>query len=168
MPTGKVLPLWWWEWLPWWQRLSQSHCLVRYDQRGNGLSDEHIGNADFETLVDDLAFVIDELKLDTVSLLGISQGCAVSIAYAVRYPQRVKAMVLYGGYMKGWANRGTQERQRGEAFSTLIKQGWGQDNPAYRQLFTNLFLPDGTPEQAHWFNELQRISTSASSAKAAS
>ncbi len=44
--------------------------------------------------------------------------------------------------------------------ATLIQQGWGQENPAYRQMFTSLFMPDATSEQAQSFNDLQRITTS--------
>jgi pimeloyl-ACP methyl ester carboxylesterase len=43
---------------------------------------------------------------------------------------------------------------------TLVRLGWGQENPAFRQLFTSQFIPGGSKEQADWFNELQRISTS--------
>jgi tRNA A-37 threonylcarbamoyl transferase component Bud32 len=50
------------------------------------------------------------------------------------------------------------------ALLTLIRQGWGRENPAFRQVFTSLFLPDGTPEQIRWFNELQRTTASAENA----
>ncbi|MBV9082573.1 MAG: alpha/beta fold hydrolase, partial [Acidobacteriaceae bacterium] len=100
--------------------------------------------------------------LDRFALLGISQGCAVSVAYAVRHPERVTHLVLYGGYAQGWTKRPQTEveRQRNEAILTLVQLGWGQENPAFRQLFTSQFVPGGTKEQADWFNELQRISTS--------
>jgi pimeloyl-ACP methyl ester carboxylesterase len=98
----------------------------------------------------------------SVSLLGISQGCAVSIAYAARHPERVSHLVLYGGYAQGWAKRARTEaeKQQAAAMLTLMRLGWGQENPAFRQLFTSQFIPEGTKEQADWFNELQRISTS--------
>ena len=41
-----------------------------------------------------------------------------------------------------------------------MRQGWGQENPAFRQMFTSLFIPGGTPEQMQWWNDLQRITTS--------
>ena len=43
---------------------------------------------------------------------------------------------------------------------TLMRTGWGQENPAFRQVFTSLFVPGGTREQMDWFNELQRKTTS--------
>src|SRR5690606_4985933 len=88
------------------------------------------------------------------------QGCAVSIAYAVRHPARVERMILYGGYAQGWRVRGEPaEIAAREAMRTLVREGWGQENPAFRQLFTSRYIPGGTPEQMQWFNDLQRIAT---------
>ena len=143
------------------QELARDHQLVRYDQRGNGLSDWDVADISFEAFVRDLESVVDAAGLDRFVLLGISQGCAVSIAYALRHPQRVTHLILYGGYARGWHKRGSQsEIERGEALLTLMREGWGQENPAFRQLFTSLFIPEGTTEQIQWFNDLQRITTS--------
>jgi pimeloyl-ACP methyl ester carboxylesterase/DNA-binding SARP family transcriptional activator len=141
--------------------LARHHQLIRYDERGNGLSDWSAQNLSFEAFLDDLETVVDAAGLDRFPLFGISQGCAVSIAYAVRHPQRVTRLILAGGYARGWRKRGSaDEIARREALQTLTLQGWGQENPAYRQIFTSLYLPDATPEQANWWNELQRITTS--------
>jgi len=141
------------------EELAADHLLVRYDQRGNGLSDWEVPDFSFDALVDDLESVVDAIGLERFTLLGLSQGCAVSIAYAVRHPERLSHLVLYGGYSRGWAKRekGADARR---AMLTLIREGWGQDNPAFRQIWTTLFVPGGTPEQMEWFNELQRVSTS--------
>lgn len=148
-------------WRHWLAELTREHQLLRYDERGNGLSDWKVEDLSFETFVNDLESVVDAAGLDRFDLLGISQGCAVSIAYAVRHPHRVKRMVLVGGYAAGWAKRGdAEEIARREAMITLTRAGWGQDNPAFRQLFTNLYFPGGSPEQVDWFNELQRVSAS--------
>jgi len=91
----------------------------------------------------------------------MSQGCAVSIAYTVRHPERVSHLVLYGGFARGRRKRGSQQEiEASDAVVTLMRQGWGQENPAFRQLFTSLFIPGGTPEQMQWYNDLQRITTS--------
>ena len=141
--------------------LGRDHLLVRYDERGNGLSDWKVEDLSFESFVRDLESVVDAVGLRRFALLGISQGGAVSIAYAVRHPERVSQLILYGAYALGWANRAVPEEiERRQAQLTLIKLGWGQDNPAFRQLWTTLYMPDATPEQMHWFNELQRVSTS--------
>lgn len=140
--------------------LAKDHSLVRYDARGNGLSDWEVDEISFEAFVRDLENVVDTVGLDRFPLLGISQGCAVSIAYAVRHPERVTHLVLYGGYARGRNHRDSaDEMERGEALKTLIRSGWGLDNPAFRQVFTSLFMPDATAEQARWFNDLQRMTT---------
>ena len=141
--------------------LARHHELIRYDERGNGLSDWSAANLSFDSFLEDLETVVDAAGLDRFPLFGISQGCAVSIAYAVRHPERVTRLILAGGYARGWRKRGSaDEIARREALQTLTLQGWGQESPAYRQIFTSLYLPDATPEQANWWNELQRITTS--------
>jgi class 3 adenylate cyclase/pimeloyl-ACP methyl ester carboxylesterase len=147
-------------WRHWIEELGKDHTLIRYDERGNGLSDWE-AELTFEHMVGDLEAVVDALGLERFALLGISQGCAVSVAYAVRHPERVSRLVLYGGYVRGWRTRADpQEIEWRQALTSLIRTGWGQDNPAFRQVFTSLFMPEATPEQTQWFNDLQRVSTS--------
>jgi DNA-binding winged helix-turn-helix (wHTH) protein/pimeloyl-ACP methyl ester carboxylesterase len=140
--------------------LARDHRLVRYDERGNGLSDWDVADISFDAFVRDLETVVDAVGLPRFALLGISQGVAVSIAYAVRHPERVSHLVLHGGPAKGW-NRMNDPgiAQRMQAIETLIRDGWGQHNSPIRQFLTSTFIPDGTPEQWAWFTELQRIST---------
>jgi pimeloyl-ACP methyl ester carboxylesterase len=136
--------------------------MIRYDPRGNGLSDRTIDEISFDAFVGDLETVIDAAKLTRFALLGISQGCAVSIAYAVRHPERVSHLILYGGFAVGWNKRARSaaEKEEDAAMLTLMRVGWGKENPAFRQLFTSQFIPGGTKEQADWFNELQRTTVS--------
>lgn len=142
--------------------LARNHTLIRYDARGNGLSDRAVEDISFDAFVRDLEAVVDAAKLTRFALLGISQGCAVSIAYAVRHPERVSRLVLYGGYAVGRNRRllTTAEKEEEEAMTTLMRVGWGKENAAFRQLFTSQFVPGGSKEQADWFNELQRITVS--------
>jgi pimeloyl-ACP methyl ester carboxylesterase/DNA-binding winged helix-turn-helix (wHTH) protein len=141
--------------------MAGEHQLIRYDARGNGLSDWDVLDISFDAFVRDLESVVDAAGLDQFDLFGASQGCAVSIAYAVKHPKRVRKMVLYGGFARGRRVRGAEvDIAQAEAMITLMRTGWGQENPAFRQLFTSLFVPSGTPEQMSWFNELQRKSTS--------
>ena len=141
--------------------LAAEHRLIRYDERGNGLSDWNVNDISFEAFVRDLETVVDAARLDRFPLLGVSQGCPVSIAYAVRNPGRVSHLVLYGGYARGWRRRGNAaEIEKADAVQTLMRHGWGQENPAFRQIFTTRFMPSGTPEQMRWFNDLQRMTTS--------
>jgi DNA-binding winged helix-turn-helix (wHTH) protein/pimeloyl-ACP methyl ester carboxylesterase len=137
--------------------LASRHQLIRYDERGNGLSDWDVDDISFEAFVRDLETVVEAAGLDRFALLGISQGCAVSIAYAIRHPGRVTHLVLYGGFARGRAKR---DPEHARTLLSLVKQGWGRENPAFRQFFTSLFFPEGTPEQMQWFNDLQRITSS--------
>ncbi|HEX7977590.1 MAG TPA: alpha/beta fold hydrolase [Gemmatimonadaceae bacterium] len=149
-------------WRHWLRELSGDHMLVRYDERGCGLSDREVADYSFEAWVHDLETVVDAMGLERFPLFGISQGCAVAIAYAVRHPERVTKLVLYGGYAQGAYKRARTPEQLQEAdlIMRLLPMGWGRDNPAFRLFFAARFLPEGTPEQTRWFSELQRMTTS--------
>jgi pimeloyl-ACP methyl ester carboxylesterase/DNA-binding CsgD family transcriptional regulator len=149
-------------WRHWLGELSRYHTLVRYDQRGCGLSDWDVDDFSLDAWVRDLETVVDTLGLEKFPLLGLSRGGVVAMAYAARHPEKVSRLVLYGSYVLGRYARSKSEQQRGEAEAllSLMATGWGRDNPAFRQLFTTLFMPEATPEQAQWFNDLQRLSTS--------
>ncbi len=149
-------------WRHLWRDLARDNTLIRYDARGIGLSDREIDEISLDAFVRDLEAVVDAAGLERFDLLGISQGCAVSIAYAVRHPERVNRLVLYGGYAIGSVKRARNaaDREQFAAMQTLTRLGWGQENSAFRQMFTSQFAPDATKEQADWFNDLQRISCS--------
>ena len=142
--------------------LSREHTLVRYDERGCGLSDWEVRDLSFEAWVRDLETVVDAAQVERFPLLGISQGASIAVVYAVRHPERVSHLILHGGYARGRLKRSDSAQQRDEAetMNKLAELGWGQENPAFRQFFTTQFIPDGTPEQHRWFNELERITTS--------
>jgi pimeloyl-ACP methyl ester carboxylesterase len=153
-------------WRPLYRELAADHTLIRYDARGNGLSDRTVDEISFDAFVSDLEAVVDAAGLTRFALLGISQGCAVSIAYAVRHPERVSRLILYGGYALGWSKRARSaaQKEEDEAVLTLMRVGWGKENPAFRQVFTSQFMPGATKEQADWFNELQRITVTGDTA----
>ncbi len=151
-------------WRPFLTALAADHLLVRYDARANGLSDWEVPEVSFEAMLSDLETVVDAAGLERFPLLGMSQGCAVSIAYAVRHPERVSHLVLYGGFVLGRRLRSAQDVASSEAMLTLMREGWGRDNPAFRQIFTSLFVPGASLEQMQWYNELQRRTTSGDNA----
>ena len=138
------------------------HCrLVRFDQRGNGLSDWDVEEISHDMMIGDTATVADAAGLERFALLGISQGCAFSIRYAVENPERVTCLVLFGGYLRGRLRRPDPEQQKlFEALTMTIRDGWGSTNPVFRHFFTSNFIPDVPLEVAAHFDELQRISTS--------
>lgn len=142
------------------REMSLRHRFVRYDERGNGLSDWAVADISFEAFVRDLEAVVDAADVDRFALLGISQGCAVSIAYAVRHPERVTRLILHGGYAAGWKRRDSDEFTTGRLELETIRLGWGRDIPAYRQLFASIYMPGATPEQNHSWTELQRVCAS--------
>jgi pimeloyl-ACP methyl ester carboxylesterase len=142
------------------RKLSREHTLIRYDARGNGMSDWDVDELSLEAWLSDLETVVNAVGVERFPLLGISQGSAVSVAYAVRHPERVSHLILYGGFALGGKKRSPAEREKRTAMTTLMRLGWGADNPTFRQMFAGQFIPGGTQEQEDSFNELQRRTTS--------
>ncbi len=152
-------------WRHWTEEFAKDHSFVHYDERGNGLSDWDNPDFSVDAFVRDLEAVVDTLGLDRFTLVGSSKGGPTSIAYAARHPERVSHLVLYGTFARGWRIQGNgSDIERREAIIALIRQGWAQDNPAFRQILTSLFVPDASLEEMGWFNDLQRISASADNA----
>jgi pimeloyl-ACP methyl ester carboxylesterase len=149
-------------WRHWLDALGAGHTVVRYDERGCGLSDRDVPVPDLERWVADLETVVDAAGVDRFALLGISQGAPVSIAYAARHPERLTRLVVYGGYVRGRKRRGdpAQEAQA-DALVAAVRAGWGDSSPAYRRLFSSQFFPGGTSEQMAWFDDLMRMTTTA-------
>jgi DNA-binding SARP family transcriptional activator/pimeloyl-ACP methyl ester carboxylesterase len=141
-------------WRPMWNLLTAQHTLVRYDGRASGLSDWDVGDISFESMVEDLAAVVEASGLERFPLLGMSQGVAIAVAYAARHPERVERLILYGGYVRGWKQRAdAADVAMRKALGTLIRLGWGK-------AFTSLFMPGAGSEQMQWFNDLQRHASS--------
>ena len=151
-------------WRHWLKQLGDRHTVVRYDERGCGLSDTNIGDPSVDVWVGDLETVVDAVGLERFALLGVSQAAAVAVAYAARHPDRVSRMVLYGGYARGRRFRGEDSEE--EAIIAAIRAGWTAPNPAFRRMFSMLFLPHGTPEQMAWYEDLLWHSTTAEAAGA--
>lgn len=144
-------------WGPYLRALVQDFQLIRYDQRGNGMSDWDVPEISFERMVDDLASVIAASGHGRVALYGASQAASVAIAFTHRHPERVSRLVLHGGYARGRRRRDNPEdAAESEALVTLIRKGWGSQNPAFRQMMTSIFMPDASSEEAAWFNAFQR------------
>ena len=149
-------------WKHWLAELTKHHRLIRYDERGNGLSQWDVPEMSFDLWVQDLETVVEAAGVDRFALLGISQGGAVAIAYAIRHPERVSHLILLGAFSQGLAARGTEEQMAARrALQTLVRMGWGKNNPDFKSMYTKFYFPHAsTPEQLDWFNDLQRISAS--------
>jgi pimeloyl-ACP methyl ester carboxylesterase/DNA-binding CsgD family transcriptional regulator len=149
-------------WRHWIRFFADHFHVVRFDERGCGMTDWNVGDLSYERWVEDLEAVARTAQgAEPMILLGISQGAAVCIDYAVRHPERVSHLLLYGGYARGVARRDDPKAERVyAAIVELARLGWGTDIPAFRQVFTSRFIPGATDEQIGWFNELCRKTTS--------
>ena len=143
-------------WRHWIEFLSGHFSLVRYDERGCGLSQRDVPDVSDTHWLPDLEDVVDAAQpAEPFVLLGISQGACPALAFAAAYPEKVSQLVIYGGYVEGWARSSQSNRVReGKALVELTELGWGRSDPVYRRLFTRYFLPDGREEQREWFDEL--------------
>ena len=149
-------------WRHWIRFFTDHFRFIRHDERGCGMTDWNVGDVSFERWVEDLEALVDVVDPpEPFALLGISQGAATCIAYAVKHPERVSRLVLYGAYARGTYERGDPDKDRFyRALIDMTRLGWGKDNPAFRQIFTSRFIPGATDEQIGWFNELCRKTTS--------
>ena len=149
-------------WAHWLGFLCDHFRLVRYDERGSGMTDWNVADLSLERRVEDLESVVAAVApREPFVLLGISQGGATALAFAARHPEKVSYLVLYGSFARGWARRGESEDRLRErrAVVDLTRPGWGTDDAAFRQVLTSRFLPGATGEQVTWFNELCRKTT---------
>jgi pimeloyl-ACP methyl ester carboxylesterase/DNA-binding CsgD family transcriptional regulator len=149
-------------WRHWIEFFSAHWRFVRSDERGCGMSNWHGGVLSVDQWTADLESVIDAAHpAGPVTLLGISQGGAACIQYAIRHPDRVARLILYGAYARGALRRGTPlTRGVYQAMIDLARVAWGTENPTFRQVFTSRFIPGGSHEQLQWFNDLCLKTTS--------
>ncbi len=153
-------------WQPWLENWSRFHTFYRYDPRGCGLSDWNVSDFSFDALVSDLETIVDAAELEQFDLFAMSQGGCISMAYAAIHPERVKRLIVYGGYLQGSLSGSPTPDvvEETEVRLKLLKLSWGSERPEYRQVFTMSLIPEGTDEQFEWFNNLQFVSTSPANA----
>lgn len=145
--------------------LGESFALTRYDQRGQGLSDWSVEDFSLDAFVDDLEAVVNAAGLDEVTLYGLSQGAPVGVAFAARHPDRVRRLILHGGYVRGrMRRRAAGEREQGEALLTLMRHGWGKEGSPFIKAFTTMYMPTATAAQVQSLVDLQKQSASAENA----
>jgi pimeloyl-ACP methyl ester carboxylesterase/DNA-binding winged helix-turn-helix (wHTH) protein len=149
-------------WAPFLHRLASHSRLIRYDSRGNGLSDREVADISFAAFARDLDAVVAAAGVERAALLGMSQGASIAIDYAVRHPERVSKLILLGGYPQGRNRRDSPEQQEmARAFLSIMRHGWGDEHSAFMKAFSSVYLPNGSTEQIKWFVDLQRITTNA-------
>ena len=144
----------------WLSEIMRHNTLLRYDQRGSGLSDWEVEDFSYERMVKDFEELIEATGLEKFAIFGGCAGAAIATAYAARHPERVTRLILNGAFANGWPAPAPGAAEQLEAMLTLIRHGWGRDNPAFRQMWSTMFRPDADSEQMDWLNELQRIGAS--------
>jgi RNA polymerase sigma factor (sigma-70 family) len=147
-------------WRHWVRELSRGHTLIRFDERGCGLSDRQFdGTPTLDTYVGDLAAVVDAAGLERFALLGLSGGGPTAIEYAATNPERVSRLVLYGTWARGRHKRGEDAVENARLLGDLIRVGWGGGVPAFRQVFSSIYIPSAGEEQRRWYDDLQQASS---------
>ena len=147
------------------QHLANRFCVIRYDGRGVGLSDRNVSAITFATMFGDLEAAINSTRIERFVLLGISGGAATSIAYAVKHPDRVSKLVLFGGYARGRNKReSSQDVDEAKAFLTMLRSGWGNEHSVFMRAFSSFFIPGASPELIKSFIDFQRVSTTGENA----
>jgi DNA-binding winged helix-turn-helix (wHTH) protein/alpha-beta hydrolase superfamily lysophospholipase len=152
-------------WRPLLDELGGSFAVTRYDQRGNGLSDLSINEFTLEKCVEDMEAVVGEAGLEKFALYGASQGAPISVAYAVRHPEKVSHLILLGGFAQGrMVRESEEEKEQGEALLTLLRHGWGKPGSAFLKGFSSMIIPGGTQIQITSLVDLQKNTTTAENA----
>ncbi len=144
----------------WLSEIMRHNTLLRYDQRGTGLSDWDVKDFSYERSVRDFEELIEATGLDKFAMFGGCHGAAIATAYAAQHPERVTRLILNGAFVNGWPAPVAGSEEQLDALLTIIRHGWGRDNPAFRQMWSTMFRPDADLEQMDWMNELQRIGAS--------
>jgi pimeloyl-ACP methyl ester carboxylesterase len=148
-------------WSPFLRRLAARFRLVRYDGRGNGLSDRDVADISQAGFERDLEAVVEAARLERFVLLALSQGVAAAVAFAARHPERVTRLILYGAYAQGRNRRGSQnDAVTAQTMLAMMQQGWGQPDSAFMRAFSSLYLSDASRVHIKSFAEMQRLSTS--------
>lgn len=147
--------------------LGEIATVVRYDERGYGLSDWDVSDFSLEARVADLEAVVEDARLDRFALMAMAQGGPPSIEYAVRHPERISRLLFYGSYAAAMRNPTPEELALSEAFQQLIKVGWARPESEFRRVFTSRMIPGATEDQMRWLDELQRVASSAENVSAA-
>ncbi len=146
---------------PFWQMIAANFHLIRYDGRGIGMSDREFDSFSEASRLEDLEAVVDAAGVEKVALLGMSEGGATAIRYAVKYPQRVSHIVFWGSFLR---TPDATALPQLHAIAQLVPEHWGSDNEAFHQMFTATFLPDGDAQENRFFNDMQRASATPRSA----
>ena len=148
-------------WRHYLDELGRVATVVRFDERGHGLSDRDVSDFSLQRRVDDLAAVVDHAGLERFALMAMAQGGPVSFHYLAQHPGRVTRLVCASTYAGDGAEPTEDDLALEEAFEALIRAGWDRRDPAFRRVFTSMMIPDATEEQMRWLDDLLSRASSA-------
>jgi pimeloyl-ACP methyl ester carboxylesterase/DNA-binding CsgD family transcriptional regulator len=140
--------------------LGSMTTMLRYDERGFGMSDWDVDDFSISARLSDLETVVDAAGLDQFILMGMSGGSGPALAYAIAHPERISRLILYGTVCGEPVVRTADEQAVEDTYLSMIRVGWAKPDPEFRRVFTTKFIPDATEEQMRWFDDLQQMSTS--------
>lgn len=144
--------------------LGRFATVVRYDERGFGMSDRQVEDLSLDRRVDDLSAVADHAGLERFSLMAMAQGGPAAIRYTVEHPERVSRLVCADTYPARFLTRTPDMLLMEQAFQAMIAAGWDRTDPTFRRVFTQLMIPGASEEQMVWLDHLHRSSVSARTA----
>ena len=135
--------------------------VIRYDERGHGLSDRDVEDFSLEARVGDLEAVVEHSGVDRFAVMAMSQGGPVAIRYVAAHPDRVTRVLFYGSYATSMPDPTSEDLEMQEAIDRIIKVGWSRPTAEFRRVFTTMMIPGATEEQMSWLDELQRVAVTA-------
>ena len=141
--------------------LGRFATVIRFDERGHGLSDWDVTDHSLDMRIADLEAVADDAGFPRFALMAMAQGGPVAIRYAAAHPDRVTRLVFYGSYADPRLDASDEDDELEATFDQMVKVGWARPESTFRRVFTSLMIPDATEEQMRWLDELQRVSVSA-------
>jgi pimeloyl-ACP methyl ester carboxylesterase/DNA-binding CsgD family transcriptional regulator len=149
-------------WRPWLDAFTGNHKVLRHDSRGCGLSDRNADNLSFENWVRDLDCVVDAAGFEQFAMVGTCWGGPIAIEYAVRHPERVSRIVLFGTYAQGRLKRtnSADEVEKARVTADLTRLGWGQDDHPFLQVWASRFQPGGSRDRFRSWADQMRATTS--------
>lgn len=147
--------------------LGQVATVVRFDERGHGMSDRDVTDFSLARRVDDLTAVVDDAGLDRFALVAMAQGGPVSLHYIHANPGRVTRFVCASTHAAPRLHVTDADRDLEAAFGAMILAGWDRKEPLFRRVFTTMMIPDATEEQMVWLDDLFQRAVSARTAYAA-
>ena len=144
--------------------LGRVATVIRYDERGHGLSDRGVTDHSLQARLADLEAVADDAGFERFALLAMAQGGPVAIEYAARHPERLTRLAFYNSYAGAQVAATPEEVELFAAFEAMIKVGWARPTSEFRRVFSSMMIPGGTEEQMRWLDDLQKMSVDAETA----